>query len=55
MIIVELPELGRREYTKEQLQPLDELEAFNKKAQAGCGEGKDGCDGSCATGGSKKT
>lgn len=45
IIIVELPEVGRREFTKAEIQPLDELEAFNKKAQQGCTNG-----GTCSCG-----
>lgn len=45
-VAVEIPELGVREYSKEEIQPADELEALQKKAQnpcpggEGCGEGQ---------------
>ncbi|HEX7434887.1 MAG TPA: regulatory iron-sulfur-containing complex subunit RicT [Anaerolineaceae bacterium] len=55
MIIVEIPEVGLKEYAKDQLQPLDELEAFKQKAQAPCNADNGGCDGNCTHGGSKKT
>ncbi len=55
MVIVEIPEIGNREYPKDQLQPLDELEAFNKKAQSPCGADTGECSGNCQTGGKKET
>ncbi len=33
MVLVELPEVGVRQFKKDELQPADELEAFQKKAQ----------------------
>ncbi|PKN98159.1 MAG: stage 0 sporulation protein [Chloroflexi bacterium HGW-Chloroflexi-4] len=42
MVLVELPEIGRKEYHKDVLKPADELEAFESKAQAGCGGGNGG-------------
>ena len=33
MVMVELPELGFRQFSKSEIQPADELEAFQKKAQ----------------------
>ncbi|MGD0708124.1 MAG: regulatory iron-sulfur-containing complex subunit RicT [Anaerolineaceae bacterium] len=35
-VLVELPELGAREFTKEEIQPADELEALQAKAQSPC-------------------
>ncbi len=55
MVLVEIPEIGRREYHKDQLQPMDELEAFNKKAQAPCASEQGGCSGDCKNGEPKKT
>ncbi len=49
VVIVELPEVGRREFKKDDLQPMDELEAFKKKAQNGCGN-----DCTCKTGDGQK-
>ena len=37
-VMVELPEVGYREFTREEIKPADEYEAFQKKAAAGCGE-----------------
>jgi cell fate regulator YaaT (PSP1 superfamily) len=50
MVLVELPEIGRKEYHKDVLKPADEMEAFENKAQAGCGGGQGGgggCGGQC--------
>ncbi len=56
MVIVEIPELGQREYPKDQLQPLDELEALNRKAAAPCpSKNGEGCNVNVKSGGSKKT
>lgn len=46
MVLVELSEIGRKEYHKDVLKPADEMEAFENKAQAGCGGGGGGC-GQC--------
>ena len=35
-VIVELPEVGRREFERDQLEPWDELEALRRKAAAQC-------------------
>lgn len=44
-ILVEIPEVGVREYKREEIKPAEEYEAFQKKAQAGCdGPGGEGCD-----------
>jgi cell fate regulator YaaT (PSP1 superfamily) len=49
-VLVELPEIGYREFPKEEIEPADELENLMKKAQAPCGE-----DGNCEDcGGQKK-
>ena len=37
-ILVDLPEVGYREFPREEIKPADEYEAFQKKAAAGCGE-----------------
>ncbi|MEN6408810.1 MAG: regulatory iron-sulfur-containing complex subunit RicT [Anaerolineaceae bacterium] len=37
-IWVEVPEEGVREYTKDEIQPADELEALQKKAQGNCSD-----------------
>jgi len=44
-VIVEIPEVGYREFLKEDIKPAEELENFEKKAQAPCeGPGsKEGC------------
>jgi cell fate regulator YaaT (PSP1 superfamily) len=53
MVLVELPEVGVREYSKEEIQPLDELEALQKKAQQGCSKNESGgCD--CGNGDKKQ-
>ena len=44
-VLVVLPDEGRREFGKEEIQPADELEKFVKKAQTPCD--KDGCNGDC--------
>lgn len=47
MVLVELPEIGRKEYHKDVLKPADELEALENKAQqTGGGHGGGGC-GQC--------
>lgn len=52
-VIVDLEQRGRREFMKHELQPLDELEAFQRKAEAGCEKHPDGnCD--CGKKGKKK-
>jgi len=52
-VIVELDQGAQREFMKHELQPLDELEAFRKKAEAGCEKHPDGnCD--CGKKGKKK-
>lgn len=44
-VIVELDQGAQREFMKHELQPLDELEAFRKKAESGCEKHPDGnCD-----------
>jgi cell fate regulator YaaT (PSP1 superfamily) len=44
-VFVELPELGIREFKKEEIQPLDELEALKKKAENPCNPEKGDCCG----------
>jgi cell fate regulator YaaT (PSP1 superfamily) len=52
-VVVELDQGARREFMKHELQPLDELEAFRNKAEAGCEKHPDGnCD--CGKKGKKK-
>ena len=51
-ILVEIPEVGVREFEKEEVEPLEELEALKQKAQAGCEGGKADCQN--ASGGEKK-
>lgn len=47
MVLVELSEIGRKEYHKDVLKPADEMEAFENKAQqTGGGHGGGGC-GQC--------
>lgn len=41
VIAVEIPELGVREFDKDDIQPAEELEALQKKAQNPCPEGRD--------------
>lgn len=43
-ILVEIPEVGFREYDKSQVEPLEELEALKQKAQSPCEPGKPGCN-----------
>jgi cell fate regulator YaaT (PSP1 superfamily) len=43
VIMVEIPEIGVREYKKGEIEPLDELEALKQKAQAGCQPGGENC------------
>jgi hypothetical protein len=35
-VIVELPEVGRREFERDQLEPWDELEALRRKSAEPC-------------------
>ena len=42
-VIVELPEIGLREFPREQISPADELEALQKKAQAPCDPTSEDC------------
>lgn len=44
-VLVELPEIGYREFAKADIQPAEELENFIKKAQTPCEH--DGCTGDC--------
>ncbi len=37
-VLVDLPEVGYREFSRAEIQPAEEYEAFQKKAAAGCGE-----------------
>ncbi len=48
-VLVEIPEVGMREFPREEIIPLDELDALKNKAQNPCahGEGED-CD--CSNG-----
>ncbi len=43
-VIVEIPEVGEKEFSKDDLQPLEELEAFKKKAETPCKQTDGGCD-----------
>ena len=44
-VIVELADGERREVSREQIEPLEELEAFKKKAEEGCSKHEEGgCD-----------
>jgi cell fate regulator YaaT (PSP1 superfamily) len=45
-VIVEIPEIGRREFGKEEIEPADELERLQNKAKNPCGDG-DGSGGNC--------
>jgi cell fate regulator YaaT (PSP1 superfamily) len=52
VIIVEIVDVGIREFSKEEVEPLDELEALKNKAQSPCGHnGKEDCD--CRNGDSR--
>jgi cell fate regulator YaaT (PSP1 superfamily) len=44
-VFVEIPELGVREFPKDDLQPAQELENLERKAQAPCPAGNEGCRG----------
>ncbi len=46
-VIVDIPEIGRREFTREEIEPAEELEALKHKAQNPCGSDGDGCGGAC--------
>jgi cell fate regulator YaaT (PSP1 superfamily) len=48
-ILVELPEIGVREFGKKEIQPADELEALQKKAQSPCESNGNG-DCNCKNG-----
>lgn len=37
-VLVDVPDVGYREFTREEIKPAEEYEAFQKKAAAGCGE-----------------
>jgi hypothetical protein len=37
-VLVDIPDVGYREFTREEIKPAEEYEAFQKKAAAGCGE-----------------
>ena len=37
---VELPDVGAREFSRDEIEPWDELEALRRKSEAGCGNGK---------------
>lgn len=44
-VLVEIPEIGLREFSKDQIEPADEYEKLQKKIQSPCGENGDGdCD-----------
>jgi cell fate regulator YaaT (PSP1 superfamily) len=51
-VLVELPELGYREFSKDEIEPAEELENLLKKAQAPCGNDPN-CEG-CQNGQEKK-
>jgi hypothetical protein len=51
-VLVELPEVGYREFSKDEIEPADELESLLKKAQAPCGDDPN-CEG-CQNGQDKK-
>jgi cell fate regulator YaaT (PSP1 superfamily) len=42
-VYVDIPELGVREFPKDDIQPAQELENLERKAQAPCPQGKEGC------------
>jgi cell fate regulator YaaT (PSP1 superfamily) len=48
-VIVEIPEIGYREFTKAEVEPAEELERLKQKAQNPCGEDGGGCGGACGT------
>ncbi len=44
-VIVDIPEVGHREFPKEDVKPFEEYEALRQKAENGCENGKEGgCD-----------
>lgn len=45
VIAVEIPEVGVREFSKDDVQPAEELEALQQKAQSPCPEGKNCAEG----------
>lgn len=53
-VVVDIPEVGPREFSKEEIEPADELEQLKRKAQNPCGSEGGGCGGSCAPGPSSK-
>jgi cell fate regulator YaaT (PSP1 superfamily) len=42
-VLVDIPETGYREFPKDDIKPLEELEALQKKAQAPCDQKADDC------------
>jgi cell fate regulator YaaT (PSP1 superfamily) len=48
-VVVEIPEVGYKEFTKDEVEPADELERLQKKARNPCGEDGGGCGGACST------
>lgn len=51
-VLVEVPEVGTREYHRDEIKPAEEYEAFQKKAQTPCG-GPNGEDCDCGKQGGK--
>jgi cell fate regulator YaaT (PSP1 superfamily) len=47
-VLVEIPEVGMREFNREEIVPLDELDALKAKAQSPCASGEGDCD--CSNG-----
>jgi len=43
-IVVELPEIGKREYLREEVEPWDELEALRRKSQESCQTNNSECN-----------
>jgi cell fate regulator YaaT (PSP1 superfamily) len=43
-IVVELPEIGKREYLREEVEPWDELEALRRKSQESCLNNNNECN-----------
>jgi cell fate regulator YaaT (PSP1 superfamily) len=43
-ILVDLPEIGKREYAREEIEPWDELEALRRKTQEPCQNNNGDCD-----------
>ena len=44
VVVVDLPEIGKNEFSSDELEPWDELEALRRKSQESCQNGDGGCN-----------